>query len=238
MAKRCLSYSVVINPSNIGSHTNQMKNNGTGDLLHTIHSGEHSGRLADDIEPRIGFEPNLDIDPRIESGNRARQDATAPIEELEKIQIDLTRPELEILIGKNVPAEIRDDLIDLLRKYIGNFAWSHQDMVGINPKHACHYLKIDPARKPVHQKRRKFGPEKLLDNRLIEQAQNEPQWVANAVLVKKPTGSWRLCIDFTDLNSACPKDHFPMPHIDHLVDSTTGYEIMSFMDAFAGYRLM
>lgn len=119
-------------------------------------------------------------------------------------------------------------------------------MVGIDPKHACHHLKIDPKRKPISQKQRKFGPKKyaalaeevkkLLDNKLIEQAEDEPHWVTNVVLLKKSNGSWRLCIDFTDLNAACPKDHFPMPHIDHLVDNTASHEMMSFMDAFAGYH--
>jgi hypothetical protein len=45
-----------------------------------------------------------------------------------------------------------------------------------------------------------------------------------------------MCVDFTDLNKACPKDSFPLPHIDTLVDSTSGYELLSFMDAFSGYN--
>ncbi|KAL0393112.1 UNVERIFIED_CONTAM: Transposon Ty3-G Gag-Pol polyprotein [Sesamum radiatum] len=49
-----------------------------------------------------------------------------------------------------------------------------------------------------------------------------PEWLANVVLVPKPNGKWRLCIDFTDLNKACPKDPFPLPRIDILVDSTSG----------------
>lgn len=61
---------------------------------------------------------------------------------------------------------------------------------------------------------------KLLDNKLTKQA-DHPQWVANVVLVKKANNSWRLCIDITDLNNAFPKDYFPMPHIDHLIDNTT-----------------
>ncbi|XP_019054095.1 PREDICTED: uncharacterized protein LOC109114992 [Nelumbo nucifera] len=55
-------------------------------------------------------------------------------------------------------------------------------------------------------------------------------------MIKKPNGKWRICIDFTDLNRACLKDNFPLPRIDHLVDSTTGYELFSLMDAFSGYN--
>ena len=61
-----------------------------------------------------------------------------------------------------------------------------------------------------------------------------PDWLANVVLVKKAYGKWRMCMDFTDLNKTCPKDSFPLPRIDQLVDSTAG--LLMFMDAFSGYN--
>ena len=61
-------------------------------------------------------------------------------------------------------------------------------------------------------------------------------WLANVVLVKKANGKWRMCVDFTDLNKACPKDSFPLPRMDQLVDSTAGYRLLTFMDAFSGYN--
>ena len=63
-----------------------------------------------------------------------------------------------------------------------------------------------------------------------------PEWLANVVVVQKKNGKWRVCIDFTDLNKACPKDSFPLPHIDMLVDATAGHEMLSFMDTFFGYN--
>uniref|UniRef100_A0A2N9EHN4 Uncharacterized protein n=1 Tax=Fagus sylvatica TaxID=28930 RepID=A0A2N9EHN4_FAGSY len=63
-----------------------------------------------------------------------------------------------------------------------------------------------------------------------------PEWLANVVMVKKPNGKWRMCVDFTDLNKACPKDSYPLPRIDQLVDSTAGHKLLSFMDAFSGYN--
>ena len=63
-----------------------------------------------------------------------------------------------------------------------------------------------------------------------------PKWLANTVVVKKKNGKWRVCIDFTDLNRACPKDLFPMLKIDQLVDATYGHSRMSFLDAFQGYH--
>ncbi len=62
------------------------------------------------------------------------------------------------------------------------------------------------------------------------------EWISNFVLVRKATGKWRMCIDFTDLNRACPKDNFPLPKIIQLVNSTARYSLLSFMDAFSGYN--
>ena len=56
------------------------------------------------------------------------------------------------------------------------------------------------------------------------------------VLVKKKNGKWRACIDFTNLNKACPKDSYPLPKIDQLVDAMAGYERMSFLDTYSGYN--
>ena len=61
-----------------------------------------------------------------------------------------------------------------------------------------------------------------------------PEWLENTVVVKKKNGKWRVCVDFIDLNKACPKDPFSIPWIDQLVDATIGYPRMSFLDAFQG----
>ncbi|KAJ9542724.1 hypothetical protein OSB04_029230, partial [Centaurea solstitialis] len=125
------------------------------------------------------------------------------------------------------------------------FAWSHEDMVGIDPNIISHKLNVDPTFKPVKQKRRKFAPER---NKVInEEVENllktgkirevkYPDWLANVVVVQKKNGKWRVCIDFTDLNKACPKDPFPLPHIDAMVDATAGHELLTFMDAYSGYN--
>ena len=63
-----------------------------------------------------------------------------------------------------------------------------------------------------------------------------PDWLANVVMVKKTNSKWRMCVDFTDLNKAYPKDSYPLPRIDQLVDSTAGHKLLSFMDAFSGYN--
>ena len=63
-----------------------------------------------------------------------------------------------------------------------------------------------------------------------------PEWLANVVMVKKENGKWRMCVDFTNLNKACPKDNHPFPQIDLLVDSTIGHQLLSLMDAFSSYN--
>ena len=63
-----------------------------------------------------------------------------------------------------------------------------------------------------------------------------PYWLANVIMVKKANGKWRMCVDFMDLNKACPKDSYPLPWIDTLVDSTARHQLLSFMDAFLGYN--
>ena len=61
-------------------------------------------------------------------------------------------------------------------------------------------------------------------------------WLANVVLVKKANGKWRMCVDFIDLNKAYPKDSFPLPRIDQLVNFTVGHKLLTFMGAFLGYN--
>ncbi|XP_050233272.1 uncharacterized protein LOC126681766 [Mercurialis annua] len=99
--------------------------------------------------------------------------------------------------------------------------------------------------KPVKQKKRTFSlekqiairdeVEKLLKAGFIRKV-DYPEWLANVVLIKKSNGRWRLCIDFTDLNNACPKDSFPLPNIDQLVDATCGFAVYAFLDASQGYH--
>ena len=118
-------------------------------------------------------------------------------------------------------------------------------MGGINLTVITHRLNVSPSFKPVKQKRRSFSPErqkaineevgKLLQADAIREVEY-PEWLANVVLVKKANGKWRLCIDFTDIKRACPKDSILLPRIDLIVDATASYELLSFMDAFSGYN--
>ncbi|RVX19372.1 Transposon Ty3-I Gag-Pol polyprotein [Vitis vinifera] len=77
--------------------------------------------------------------------------------------------------------------------------------------------------------------EKLLEAGFIREVEY-PEWLSNVVMVPKKGGKWRVCVDYTNLNDACPKDSFPLPRIDQIVDVTSGHEVLSFLDAFFGYH--
>nr|KYP71888.1 Retrovirus-related Pol polyprotein from transposon 17.6 [Cajanus cajan] len=125
------------------------------------------------------------------------------------------------------------------------FAWSSADMPWIDPNFICHKLAIYKEAKPVSQKQRKIGGErrevvkvetkKLLSAGFIREIKYTT-WLANVVMVKKSNGKWRMCVDYTDLNKACPKDAYPLPNIGRLVDGASSYAMLSFLDSYSGYN--
>ena len=164
-------------------------------------------------------------------------------EELEPIQLD-DQPEHLIYMGSKLAKDIRNRLIHFLKQNIELFTWKQEDMRGIDPAIITHKMNISLSFKPVKQKRRSFAPErqkaineevnKLFQAKAIREVEY-PNWLANVVLIKKANGKWRLCIKFTNVNKACPKDSFPLPRIDLIVDATVGHELLSFIDAFSRY---
>ena len=167
-----------------------------------------------------------------------------PSEELESVLLD-DDPEHLAYIGSKVAEDLKNHLIHFLRQNRDVFAWKQADLGGIDPTVITHRLNVNPSFKPIKQKRRSFAPErqkvineeanKLLQAGAIREVEY-PEWLANVVLVKKANGKWRLYIDFTDINKACPKDGFPLVRINLIVDATAGHELLSFMDAFFGYN--
>uniref|UniRef100_A0A2N9HKC3 RNase H type-1 domain-containing protein n=1 Tax=Fagus sylvatica TaxID=28930 RepID=A0A2N9HKC3_FAGSY len=185
----------------------------------------------------------MELQERTENEGLAPQKKCA--EELVKHYMSASDQERYFLLGASLSQELRDGLTALLMEYSDVFAWSPYEAPGVDPAFACHSLNVDPLIRPVVQKGRRISPlhqEAVCEevNRLIEaEAIREilyPTWLSNTVVVKKKNGKWRVCIDFTDLNRACPKDPFPLPKIDQLVDATSGHQRMSFLDAFQGYH--
>ncbi|KAM2200491.1 hypothetical protein ACFX1R_000437 [Malus domestica] len=118
-------------------------------------------------------------------------------------------------------------------------------MPGLVPIIVMHRLVVKPGTRPIKQTQRRYQSElipqieveinKLIEAGFIREVQY-PKWISNIVIVFKKSGQIRVCIDFRDLNDACPKDDFPLPIIEIMVDATTGHEALSFMDGSSGYN--
>ena len=118
-------------------------------------------------------------------------------------------------------------------------------MSGVPRELAENTLNIDPKFKPVRQFLRWFNEERrkaigeevarLLAAGFIVEVFH-PEWLANSVLVLKKNGTWRMCVDYTDLNKACLADPFALPRIDQIVDATAGCACLSFLDAYSSYH--
>ena len=125
------------------------------------------------------------------------------------------------------------------------FAWNAYEATGVDPSFICHHLNVNPSVTSKKQPPRRSSKEHsdAVKNEVTKLKQAGaikevfyPEWLANIVVVKKKSGKWQVCVDFTDLKKTCLKDSFPMPRIDQLVDTTVGHPWMSFLDAFQGYH--
>ncbi|XP_061352377.1 uncharacterized protein LOC133297279 [Gastrolobium bilobum] len=163
-------------------------------------------------------------DPRVEHGRPTPDGA------LEHVLLGDADHQTTTIEATNDP-EMKGKLIKLLRDNKDVFAWKPSDMSGIDPEVCCHRLSVDPKAKSVSQKKRKFGSDRqkvideevkrLHDAGFIREIKYTT-WLSNPVLVKKLNGAWRMCVDYTDLNKVCPKDAYPFPSIDQLVDNASG----------------
>ena len=177
--------------------------------------------------------------PQLEDGG---QQTTDELVEINLGSEDDPRP---TFVSATLTLEEREYYRNFLREYMDCFAWSYKEMSGPDPSVATHKLAIDPQYRPIKQSPRRFRPEleddiitevdKLIKAGFIKEVQY-PRWLANIVPVMKKNGQVRICVDFRDINRTCPKDDFPTPMTEMLIDSVTGYGALSFMDGFSGYN--
>ncbi|KAJ4818482.1 Pol-polyprotein [Rhynchospora pubera] len=170
---------------------------------------------------------------------------TSPTEAMEDTEPVVLRDGQVTQLGTLLPATDRHMVRECLIANKDIFANEDDTMPGINRAIAEHRIDTYEEARPVQQRKRKLGLERRkavqdeVDRLLKAGAIREveyPRWLANPVLVRKSNGKWRMCIDYTDLNRACPKKPFPLPSIDAMVDSTAGFKYLSFMDAYSGYN--
>jgi hypothetical protein len=144
-----------------------------------------------------------------------------------------------VTISATLEEAEEEELLKFLYKNKDVFAWSTSDLCGVSREINEHRLDIDPSVRPKKQKLRKMCDDKvaavrvevqrLLDGNIIREVKF-PTWLANTMPVKKKNGKWRICIDFTDLNKACPKDDLPLSRIDKVVDDAAVSQLMSLLD--------
>ncbi|XP_076911240.1 uncharacterized protein LOC143569140 [Bidens hawaiensis] len=143
-------------------------------------------------------------------------------------------PEQTARIGSHLSDKGKAGLKEVLLHKADVFAWTHKDMTGVLRTLAQHTLDEFRWMEPVKQKRRSLGLQKSqavreetakLVQAGIVRAVKYPRWIANPVMISKSNNSWRMCIDFKDLNKACPKDSYPLPEIEKKIESLAQYPL-------------
>jgi hypothetical protein len=133
----------------------------------------------------------------------------------------------------------------LFKEFHDIFAWSYEEIPGIDLAIVLHEIKTYPDAKPIRQRLHLVHPHKAAAIKLeVEKLLKDDfiylvaltKWVSNPVSIDKKGGSIRVCVDYRDINKACPKDNFPTPFVDQIVDDYVGTEIFSLMDGFSGYN--
>ena len=167
-------------------------------------------------------------------------------EELEEVDLGSdSREPRPILISASLTEKEKSELILLLKEFKDVFVWDYSEMLGLDLGLVVHTLNVDQKAKPVAQPAKIFHTEiewkiikevqKLLAAGFIKPIQH-PRWLSNIVPVKKKNDQIRCCVDFKNLNKACPKDEFPLPNMDLLIDFAAGSTMFLFMDGFSRYN--
>ena len=166
-------------------------------------------------------------------------------DDLEEVDIgpgDKPRP---TFISSKLDPVLREEMITLLKEYRDCFAWDYTEMPGLDRSIVEHRLPLKKGFRPFQQRARQMKAEvleevkkeveKMLDAGFIRPCRYA-EWISSVVPVQKKDGRWRVCVDFRDLNRATPKDEYPMPVAETLINAAAGHKMMSFMDGNAGYN--
>ncbi|XP_020080518.1 uncharacterized protein LOC109704178 [Ananas comosus] len=190
------------------------------------------------VDEQKSLEPK-DAPQELEDGGQAT------VDELLEINLGTEEDPRPTYISALLPEEEQEKLKTLLIEFKDCFAWSYKEMSGLNPEVAVHKLAIDSQAHPVKQAPRRMRVDleeqiitetkKLIEAGFIRE-EKYANWIASIVPVKKKNGQIRICVDFRDLNKACPKDDFPLPITELMIDNTSSCELFSFMDGSSGYN--
>ncbi|GAA0171787.1 hypothetical protein LIER_25742 [Lithospermum erythrorhizon] len=198
---------------------------------HSLHITVEEGELLP--EDATNAPPGLEEDVKI------------TVDELKEVNLGTDDEPRPTYISALLMPEEEAEYMMLLKEFRNLFAWTYKEMLGLDPKVAVHHLVVKENIKPVKQAQRRFRPElipsieaevnKLIEAGFVREVQY-PTWLANIVPVRKKNGQIRVCVDFKDLNHTCPKDDFPLPIPELMIDAITGHEALTFMDGSSGYN--
>nr|GMD40709.1 uncharacterized protein LOC109150426 [Ipomoea batatas] len=203
-------------------------------IVHTrVQKGENEESVgsSDDVVPPQGEEASsfhitlcdetpIEGEDVEEAPHELEEGVRAAIDELKEVDLGTPENPRPIFISTLLSNEDEEIYVTLLKEYIDVFAWTYKEMPGLDPKVAVHRLAVKKACRPVKKAQRRFRPElipsiegevnKLIETGFIREVKY-PTWISSIVPVRKKNGQIHVCVDFRDLNVACPKDDFPLP---------------------------
>ncbi|XP_070026209.1 uncharacterized protein [Nicotiana sylvestris] len=180
--------------------------------------------------------PCLDVNDKVhEAPLQLKVGGQSTVNELKELNLGTPKDPLPTFISVLLMPQEEEEYSKLLTEYKDVFAWSYKEMSGLSPKVVVHHLGIKSGAHPVKQSQCMFRPEMVPQievkvNKLIKagfiREVKYPSWIPNIVPIKKKNGQMRVCVDFRDLNKACPKDDFSLLIIELMVDATNwSYEV-------------
>nr|WP_158318972.1 reverse transcriptase family protein [Robertmurraya kyonggiensis] len=170
---------------------------------------------------------------------------TSAFDDLLEINLGTEVDPRPTFISKNLSEQQASQITKVLTEFRDCFAWNYTEMPGLSSEIVAHKLSLNPTIPPIKQAPHRMRHDlemavinetkKLIDVGFIREEQY-PTWIASIVPVRKKNGQLRICIDFWDLNKACPKDEFPLPIPELMIDIASTNAMFSFMDGLSGYN--
>jgi ribonuclease HI len=199
-------------------------------------------QLKSNVLPR-GLVPLEDLFDSNDVAKKPKLEAHG--QEVEDCNIGTDEKPRRVKLSKSLPPEQKLKYRELFKEYSDVFAWSYEDLKAYDTSIIQHRIPIKEDHKPFRQKLRRINPKllpliekeikKMYDAKIIVPLRFS-KWVSNLVPTRKKTGEIRLCIDFRNLNKASLKDNYPLPKMDHLLQSVVGSSRISLLDGFSGYN--
>jgi hypothetical protein len=235
----------MMNASHSGNNQKEARSSSRPYFNCNVSSVNEDNKVADlNDRPKLFLSHSLPICSDLADDGKLGYGFTSA-NKLEEVDIgpgDKPRP---TFISKKLDPSLREPTIAVLKEYSDCFAWDYTERPGLDRSIVEHRLPLKKGFRPFQQRARQMRTEVLEEvkkeiEKMLEAGFIRPcryaEWISSIVPVKKKDGRWRVCVDFRDLNRATPKDEYPMPVAETLINAAAGNKILSFMDGNAGYN--